>query len=278
MYNGKCVTAVDEDGYDAPIHAVIGNGGPQEPSAKSSSEWSRYLGHDNGFVIIEAHNSSDLSITFFGDEPNAEAPPPLNHQHHIRRTRNKPAPSPPPPQPSPSPPSPTPPAPPLTGKSSMKWLSSSDDYDPKYRHHRALSFGRIRFRPRDGWDRYAGAINMLSASANFGAAVKMKDSLGLPTFWGDACWPAATNCSGTGGPVEGPHGCLKNGGCWCGLPTRLPRDAEGSRWCAWCCRKMAPDWEATVEAQAAELKPLIANKTVVGLCVRISPTNEANCP
>ena len=40
---------------------------------------------------------------------------------------------------------------------------------------------------------------------------------------------------------------------------------------------MAPDWEATVEAQAAELKPLIANKTVVGLCVRISPTNEANC-
>ena len=34
---------------------------------------------------------------------------------------------------------------------------------------------------------------------------------------------------------------------------------------------MAPDWEATVEAQAAELKPLIANKTVVGLCVRLSP-------
>ena len=153
MYNGKCVTAVDEDGYDAPIHAVIGNGGPQEPSAKSSSEWSRYLGHDNGFVIIEAHNSSDLSITFFGDEPNAEAPPPLNHQHHIRRTRNNkppPSPSPPPqPSPSPSPPSPTP-APPLTGKSSMKWLSSSDDYDPKYRPQRAFPFGRIRF-PSKRW-------------------------------------------------------------------------------------------------------------------------------
>ena len=190
MYNGKCVTAVDEDGYDAPIHAVIGNGGPQEPSAKSSSEWSRYLGHDNGFVIIEAHNSSDLSITFFGDEPNAEAPPPLNHQHHIRRTRtNKPPPAPPAPPPAPPP---SPPPPNEGGVGNLQWLGCSDDFIPAFK----------------------GATNMLAESANFATAVTQKASLGLPTFWGDSCFPGAMNCSGNGGPVLGPKGCLKNGGCW----------------------------------------------------------------
>ena len=59
--------------------------------------------------------------------------------------------------------------------------------------------------------------------------------------------PAGTlhSCSGNGGPVLGPHGCLKNGGCW----------------------HLADGWEAHVDAEALRLAPLIANKTVAGLFV-----------
>jgi hypothetical protein len=113
MYNGACVTKADADGYDAPVHAIIGNGGPQEPTAKEPAGWSRYLGHDNGFVTITAHNSSALGVAFYGDNPDVALPPPLNHLHVIRRTRARPPappPAPPPPPPPPAPP-PTPPGP-----------------------------------------------------------------------------------------------------------------------------------------------------------------------
>ena len=66
-----------------------------------------------------------------------------------------------------------------------------------------------------------------------------------PCRWGDSCFPGAMNCSGNGGPVLGPRGCLKNGGCW----------------------HLADDWEAHVDAEALRLAPLIANQTVAGLFV-----------
>lgn len=112
---------------------------------------------------------------------------------------------------------------PPPGAGSLKWLGCSDDYEPAFK----------------------GAINMLAESSNFETAVSAKATLGLPSFWGDSCFPGATNCSGSGGPVQGPKGCLKNGGCW----------------------KLTPDWQAQVEAEATKLKPLIANGTVVGIAV-----------
>jgi hypothetical protein len=92
---------------------------------------------------------------------------------------------------------------------------------------------------------FKGAINVLAADADYSVAVDMMQLTGLPMFWGDSCFPGATNCTGIGGPVMGPKGCLANGGCW----------------------EMADNWEAAVDAEAAQLKPLIENGTVVGIFV-----------
>ena len=124
MVDGKCVSKQDAEGYDAPIHAVIGNGGPQEPSATTKADWSRYLDHDNGFTVLTSHNSSLLSIEFYGDEPDLDKPPPMKFRHDIVRHRGgqpHPRPSPPPsppPHPPPSP-SPAPPAPPPPSQPSL---------------------------------------------------------------------------------------------------------------------------------------------------------------
>ena len=94
-------------------------------------------------------------------------------------------------------------------------------------------------------DQYKGALNMLAENSDISTAVNAKQTLGVPSFWGDSCFPGATNCSGSGGPVMGPHGCLKNGGCW----------------------KLTADWELQVVAKVASIKSLIANKTVVGIAM-----------
>ena len=139
---------------------------------------------------------------------------------------------------SPLPPSPPPPPPPPSGKGAggLKWLGCSDDYI----------------------DQYKGALNMLAENSDISTAVHAKQTLGLPSFWGDSCFPGATNCSGSGGPVMGPHGCLKNGGCW----------------------KLADDWETEVVAKVASIKPLIANQTVVGIAMgdeMCVPENMISC-
>ena len=110
-----------------------------------------------------------------------------------------------------------------SSSSHVRWLGCTDDWDPAFH----------------------GAINMMAASSNLSKAVANRAERGLPTFWGDSCFPGATNCSGRGGPVQGPKGCLKNGGCW----------------------SLAPEWEAAVDATAAALAPLVANGTVVGIFV-----------
>ena len=110
-----------------------------------------------------------------------------------------------------------------SSSSHVKWLGSMDFYEPAYK----------------------GAINVMVADSSYKDAVQSKTLRGLPTFWGDSCFPGAMNCSGVGGPVQGPHGCLKNGGCW----------------------HLQPDgvWQAAVDAEAAKLQPLIDNGTVVGI-------------
>ena len=110
-----------------------------------------------------------------------------------------------------------------SSSSHVKWLGSMDFYEPAYK----------------------GAINVMVADSSYKDAVRSKTLRGLPTFWGDSCFPGAMNCSGVGGPVLGPHGCLKNGGCW----------------------HLQPDgvWQAAVDAEAAKLQPLIDNGTVVGI-------------
>ena len=107
--------------------------------------------------------------------------------------------------------------------SHVRWLGSTDDWDSSFE----------------------GAVNMMAASKSYGGAVANMHERGLPTFWGDSCFPGATNCSGRGGPVQGPTGCLVNGGCW----------------------ELAEDWQAAVDAEALKLEPLIANGTVVGIFV-----------
>lgn len=85
MVSGKCVTEKDAAGYDAPIHAVIGNAGqglskfPAKPPAYDIYEKAEF-----GFSTLLAHNATHLTFNFFGNAPSDQAPP-LHHTFTIVR-------------------------------------------------------------------------------------------------------------------------------------------------------------------------------------------------
>ncbi len=85
MLNGTCVTRKDAAGYDAPIHAVIGNAG-QNLSAfpPIQSEWSVYQAQEWGFSHVAIHNATHLSLDFYADAP-LDTTAPLHHSVTIER-------------------------------------------------------------------------------------------------------------------------------------------------------------------------------------------------
>ena len=85
MVNATCVHEVDAAGYDAPIHAVIGNAGQTLTNFPASrAPWSVYQGYEWGFSHVTVHNATHLTLDFFGDAPlNVNAP--LHHSVTIER-------------------------------------------------------------------------------------------------------------------------------------------------------------------------------------------------
>ena len=79
MVNNSCITTKDAAGYDAPIHAVVGNAG-QGLSVFGSprAPWSVYQAAEWGFSHVTVHNDTHLTLAFHADRPIGE-PSPIRH-------------------------------------------------------------------------------------------------------------------------------------------------------------------------------------------------------
>ena len=85
MFNGTCVTRRDASGYDAPIHAVIGNAGQSLSSfSKSPAAWSVYRAAEWGFSHVTVHNDTHLTLDYYADAP-LDAVAPLHHSVTLER-------------------------------------------------------------------------------------------------------------------------------------------------------------------------------------------------
>ena len=70
MYKARCVATKDASGYDAPVHAVIGNAGQgitKVPVLKAP--WSVYNEGHWGFSHVRISNATHLQLKFFNDAP-----------------------------------------------------------------------------------------------------------------------------------------------------------------------------------------------------------------
>lgn len=74
MYLAKCVTEKDAAGYDAPIHAVIGNAGQGLTAIpKKKAPWSVWNDPHWGYSHITVSNATHLKMDFYRDAPLGEA-------------------------------------------------------------------------------------------------------------------------------------------------------------------------------------------------------------
>jgi hypothetical protein len=81
MVGAQCVTTKDAAGYDAPIHAVIGNAGQSLtpfPPPNETAAWSVYQGKEWGFSLMTAHNATHLTLEYYADAP-LDGTAPLHH-------------------------------------------------------------------------------------------------------------------------------------------------------------------------------------------------------
>ena len=86
MVNATCISKTDAAGYDAPIHAVIGNAGQSLTNFPTpKAPWSVYEGHEWGFSHVAVHNATHLTLGFYGDAP-LDAPAPLRHSVTLSRS------------------------------------------------------------------------------------------------------------------------------------------------------------------------------------------------
>eukprot|EP00656_Telonema_subtile_P030983 TRINITY_DN3394_c0_g1_i1.p1 TRINITY_DN3394_c0_g1~~TRINITY_DN3394_c0_g1_i1.p1 ORF type:complete len:618 (+),score=64.76 TRINITY_DN3394_c0_g1_i1:86-1939(+) len=89
IYNGKCVKPEHPNGYAAPIHAVVGNGGQSlshfpNASATYPPSWSEWRFAEFGYSTIEVSGGASLHMQFWADAvPSAGA---LVHSLWINRT------------------------------------------------------------------------------------------------------------------------------------------------------------------------------------------------
>lgn len=57
--------------YDAPIHAVIGNGGQTLSGLPTTRvEWDEFHANEYGYSFMTAYNATHLNMQFYGDEEN----------------------------------------------------------------------------------------------------------------------------------------------------------------------------------------------------------------
>jgi hypothetical protein len=103
MYRGKCVSSKDASGYDAPIHAIVGNAGMAlNPFPDAPAPWSVYEGSEFGFSHLTAHNATHMTMDFLADAPidqRATVRHSFTLQRRYPRVRGPPPPAPPPPSP-----------------------------------------------------------------------------------------------------------------------------------------------------------------------------------
>lgn len=81
MVNATCVTKTDAAGYDAPIHAIIGNAGQSLstfPPPSGRAKWSVYQAKEWGFSHMTIHNATHLTLDYYADAP-LDATAPLHH-------------------------------------------------------------------------------------------------------------------------------------------------------------------------------------------------------
>lgn len=85
MLNGTCVTHKDNAGYDAPIHAIVGNAGQRLSGFPLlRSKWSVYQAQEWGFSHVTIHNATHLTLDFYADAP-LDNTAPLHHSVTITR-------------------------------------------------------------------------------------------------------------------------------------------------------------------------------------------------
>ena len=89
MVNATCVTTTDGAGYDAPIHAVIGNAGQaltnfSADAGLKPASWSVYAAKEWGFSHMTIHNATHLTVDFYADAP-LDATAPIHHSVTIER-------------------------------------------------------------------------------------------------------------------------------------------------------------------------------------------------
>ena len=85
MYNATCAATKDAAGYDAPIHAVIGNAGQTlTPFSSPKANWSLYEASEWGFSHVTVHNLTHLTLVYYADAPLHQTAP-LHHTVTIVR-------------------------------------------------------------------------------------------------------------------------------------------------------------------------------------------------
>jgi hypothetical protein len=85
MYNATCAATKDAAGYDAPIHAVIGNAGQTlTPFSSPKANWSMYEASEWGFSHVTVHNLTHLTLDYYADAPLHQTAP-LHHTVTIVR-------------------------------------------------------------------------------------------------------------------------------------------------------------------------------------------------
>lgn len=72
MINGACAPAPDPngDGYAAPVHVIIGNGGQSlsgVPPAAKTPAWVTYASNEWGWATLETHGAEELVFSFRDD-------------------------------------------------------------------------------------------------------------------------------------------------------------------------------------------------------------------
>lgn len=72
VYNGTCVKPSSPGAYDAPIHAVIGNGGQSLSGLPKTREpWDIYHVNEFGYSTITAYNATTLEMKLHADDGDA---------------------------------------------------------------------------------------------------------------------------------------------------------------------------------------------------------------
>ena len=86
MYKAQCVTTKDAAGYDAPIHAVVGNAGQSLTVLPATpAPWSVYNAKEWGWSHIAVSNATHLRMDYYGNVP-LGVEPPVHHSFDIVRS------------------------------------------------------------------------------------------------------------------------------------------------------------------------------------------------